>query len=177
MMRTLLVTGPIGSGKSEACRYFSQAGVPVYDCDSRTKMLYSLVPGLKCSIEERLGIKWENIGVIFSDDAKREMLEAIVYPYVVADIKAWKKENAVAPLVVIESAVALEKRMFDCLYDMVLIVTADRRTRLERNPKVAQRDVLQHFDLSRADFVVENDSDRESLYAKLDDLMLKLKKI
>ena len=70
-MRAILVTGPIGSGKSEVCRYLASLDFPVYDCDSRTKMLYSLVPGLKCSIEERLGIPWSQIGTVFSDPALR----------------------------------------------------------------------------------------------------------
>ena len=50
-MRTILVTGPIGSGKSAVCTYLASLDFPVYECDARTKMLYSLVPGLKCSIE------------------------------------------------------------------------------------------------------------------------------
>ena len=174
-MRTILVTGPKGSGKSEVCRFFSANGIPVYDCDSRTKMLYSLVPGLKCSIEERLGIRWKDIGVIFTDAGKRTTLESMVYPYVVDDIKTWKADNADAPLVVIESAVALDKKAFDDLYDTVLLVTADREIRQKRNPKVAQRDALQSFDGSRADFVVENNSDKECLYDKLETLLIKLK--
>ncbi|HIZ85209.1 MAG TPA: dephospho-CoA kinase, partial [Candidatus Coprenecus stercoravium] len=39
-MRTLAVTGGIGSGKSYVVRMFSALGVPVYDADSRTKELY-----------------------------------------------------------------------------------------------------------------------------------------
>ena len=64
-MRTVLVTGPIGSGKSEACRYLASLDFPVYECDARTKMLYSLVPGLKCRIEERLGLEWSQISTVF----------------------------------------------------------------------------------------------------------------
>ena len=79
-MKTFLVTGPIGSGKSAVCEYLASRGNPVYDCDSRTKMLYSLVPGLKCSIEQALDISWDNISVIFTDEAKRRKLESIVYP-------------------------------------------------------------------------------------------------
>ena len=37
--QTILVTGPIGSGKSAACSYLASLDYPVYDCDSRTKML------------------------------------------------------------------------------------------------------------------------------------------
>lgn len=172
-MKTLLVTGPIGSGKSEACRFFASRGIPVYDCDSRTKMLYSLIPGLKCSIEERLSVRWENIGIIFSDASKREQLEAMVYPYVVSDIKSWKEAQD-ADLVVIESAVAMDKRAFDGLYDEVLMVTADKGIREARNPKVAERDALQRFDTSRIGHVVENNSGREELYGRLDELLKKL---
>ena len=50
-----------------------------------------------------------------------------------------------------------------------------REIRQKRNPKVAQRDALQSFDGSRADFVVENNSDKECLYDKLETLLIKLK--
>ena len=39
MMRTLAVTGGIGSGKSYVVRMFAALGVPVYDADTRTKDL------------------------------------------------------------------------------------------------------------------------------------------
>ena len=89
-MRTILVTGPIGSGKSEVCKYLASLGFPVYECDARTKMLYSLVPGLKCSIEERLGLPWSEIGRVFAEPDKLRTLEEMVYPHVLEDLKAWK---------------------------------------------------------------------------------------
>ena len=39
-MRTLVVTGGIGSGKSTVCRYLALKGIPVYDSDSRARNLY-----------------------------------------------------------------------------------------------------------------------------------------
>ena len=39
-MRTLAVTGGIGSGKSYVVRMFAALGIPVYDADLRTKRLY-----------------------------------------------------------------------------------------------------------------------------------------
>ena len=102
-MRTILVTGPIGSGKSAVCKYLASLDFPVYECDARTKMLYSLVPGLKCSIEERLGLPWSQIGTVFSDPDKLCTLEEMVYPHVVEDLKAWKAAQK-APLLFIESA-------------------------------------------------------------------------
>lgn len=172
-MKTVLVTGPIGSGKSEVCRYLKSKGYPVYDCDSRTKSLYDSVPGLKARIEKALEISWDNIGVIFTDRHKRELLESIVYPLVVQDIIAWKS-GLESDLAFIESAIAMEKHDFDSLYDEVLMVTADCQIRKARNPKVAQRDGLQSFDLSKVTYMIENDSTLEELHKKTDKILCKL---
>ena len=172
-MRTVLVTGPIGSGKSEACRYLASLGFPVYECDARTKMLYSLVPGLKCSIEERLGLPWARIGEVFSDPDRLRALEEMVYPYVVEDLKAWKAVQT-APILFVESAIALDKRQFDGLYDTVLLVTAPYDVRVRRNPRVAERDALQAFDPARIDHVVDNSATPEELQLKIRQLICKL---
>ena len=172
-MKTFLVTGPIGSGKSEVCRYLASKGYPVYDCDSRTKGLYESVPGLKSRIETALGIDWSEIGIIFSDSGRRETLERMVFPLVADDIRAWKS-GLDSRLAFIESAIATEKREFDGLYDGVLLVTADYGLRRGRNPKAAQRDSLQTFDLSGADWVLENDSTIEELHLKTDDILCRL---
>ena len=89
-MKTVLVTGGIASGKSEVCRYLTSRGFEVYDSDSRTKALYDSVPGLKTRVEEAIGLPFKEIGVIFSDPAKRGKLEAVVYPEVMKDFLAWK---------------------------------------------------------------------------------------
>lgn len=172
-MKTVLVTGPIGSGKSEVCRYLASKGWPVYDCDSRTKALYDSVPGLKTDIEEALGVRWEDIGIIFTDSLRREKLERMVYPLVLADIASWKS-GLDSGLAFIESAVAMDKREFDGVYDEVLLVTADYDLRRRRNPKAAQRDALQTHDRSRADHIIENDSTIEELHKKTDELLCRL---
>ncbi len=172
-MRTILVTGPIGSGKSEACRYLASLDFPVYECDTRTKMLYSVVPGLKCSIEERLSLPWSQIGTVFSDPDKLRTLEEMVYPYVVEDLKAWKAAQK-APLLFVESAIALDKHQFDGLYDTVVLVDAPYETRVARNPKAAERDALQAFDPARIDFVVNNGGTKEELQLLIRQLICKL---
>ncbi len=172
-MRTILVTGPIGSGKSEACRYLASLDFPVYECDARTKMLYSVVPGLKCSIEERLSLPWSQIGTVFSDPDKLRTLEEMVYPYVVEDLKAWKAAQK-APLVFVESAIALDKPQFDGLYDAVVLVDAPYDVRVRRNPKAAERDALQSFDPARIDFFVDNGGTKEELQLLIRQLICKL---
>lgn len=172
-MKTILVTGPIGSGKSEVCRYLESKGYPVYDCDSRTKALYGSVPGLKRSIEKALDISWDQIGIIFSDRSRREALEKIVYPFVVRDICDWKR-GLDSGIAFIESAIAMDKPMFDGLYDDVLLVTAGYDVRKARNPKAEQRNALQSFDLSRIGYIIENDTTLEELHNKTDKILCRL---
>lgn len=169
-MTSWLVTGAIGSGKSEVCRCLASLGYPVYDCDSRTKMLYDIVPGLKCRIEEELGVPFEALPLIFGDSAMREKLESIVYPYVFEDILAWK-ESLDGRLAFIESAIAMSKPMFDSVYDKVLLVRAGYGSRLARNPKVKERDALQTFDESRADKIIDNNASLEQLHREVDNFL------
>ena len=169
-MTTVLITGPIGGGKTTVCRYLEKGGWPVYDCDSRCKALYDSVPGLKSRIESELGIPFAALGRIFADAALREKLEAVVYPLLIQDIEVWKLSRD-SRLAFIESAIALEKHGFRHLWDKVLMITAARRTRLSRNPKVAERDAVQHFDTKLIDYTICNDSDKESLYAKVDNFL------
>lgn len=169
-MKTILVTGAIGSGKSEVCRYLASKGYPVYDSDSRTKALYDSIPGLKERLEEELGVPFCNIGIIFRDPGKRAALEAIVYPLVADDFTRWRSLQA-SGTVFLESALMLEKRQFDGLYDEVWLVRAPLELRAGRNPKVLERDSLQKFDLSRVDRIIDNETTLDNLHSKIDRIM------
>ncbi len=166
-MTTVLVTGPIGGGKSAACRHLASLGWPVYDCDSRCKALYSEVPGLRERIEKELGIPFSELGRIFTDPLLRERLESIVYPLLAEDISRWKA-SLDSPLAFIESAVALQKPQFDAFYDKVLLISAPLPLRESRNAAAAVRSRLQRFPRSRVDRTVRNTSTLESLYKKID---------
>ena len=54
-MRSVLVTGGIGSGKSAVCALLKERGIPVYECDARTKGLYARRPSLITQLEKALG--------------------------------------------------------------------------------------------------------------------------
>lgn len=159
-IRTLAVTGGIGSGKSAVCRILESKGVPVYDSDSRTKMLYDTDDVLVDKLEVALGPGLRGIGgrldrkklasVVFSDPSKLAALEKVVHPYVLDDFIRWRKQCAEdiatgvlkwhteagpVPFAVIESAIILEKPLFRNVADKVLIVDATVKVRLERAMK------------------------------------------
>ena len=169
-MTTVLVTGPIGGGKSAACRHFEALGWPVYDCDSRCKALYGTVPGLKSRIERELGIPFGELRRIFTEPELKDRLEELVYPILREDIECWKS-SLDSSLAFIESAVATEKPIFDGLYDKVLLITAPLPVRQSRNPAAALRSGLQTFRRVKPDRTVRNVSTPESLYKKLDNYL------
>ena len=122
-MRTLAVTGGIGSGKSYVVRMFAALGIPVYDADSRTKRLYDEDRGLLAALQELLGpdlVKDGRLdrqymaGRIFSDRCLLEKVEALVFPDIM------------------ESAIYLEKPALAGVADKVLTVLCPEDVRIGR---------------------------------------------
>lgn len=179
-MKTILVTGGIGTGKSEVCRYLRGLGYPVYDSDSRCKALYEEVPGLKGRIEEAIGVPFAQIRIIFSDAAKREALESVVYPELLKDFLRWR-DSQDSELVFFESAIASGKGIFDGLFDKVVLVTAPEHERISR---CMQRDgssreaVIERIRIQSPfaphDFQIPNIGNLEQLHSRVQEFLKKI---
>ncbi len=181
--KTVIVTGLIGSGKSAVCALLRERGIPVYDSDSRTKRLYDRRPALVDAMEKAVGTPLRGkdgaldrkrlAGIIFSDSSAREKVEAVVYPAVLADFKRWKSRQKGAPFVVLESAVALSKPIFDALAQAVVLVDAPPEVRLARVMRrdsldaeaVMRRMAAQRIPMDRVDVILSNDGDVQALSA------------
>ncbi|MCQ2170109.1 MAG: dephospho-CoA kinase [Bacteroidales bacterium] len=172
-MKTILITGPIGGGKSQVCRILQAKGYPVYDSDSRTKELYRSRKGLTELLEKELGVKMENLGIIFTDSDKRERLEKIVYPLVREDFENFRAAQKGCTAVFLESATAWNKPQFSGCFDSVWLVDAPFETRAGRNPKALQRNSVQNFDGLEADITIINDSSVEELQRKIETILWK----
>ena len=138
----LVITGGIGSGKSEVCRILARKGLTAqYNADSKVKELYTKVPGLLESIEEKLGCGLKDeagqfvpqylAGRIFSDRKALETVESLVFPALTEDFRAFAQASG-SGIVVFESATILEKPQFDGFGDKVVLVDAPVKVRLER---------------------------------------------
>ena len=198
-MKTVILTGGIGSGKSAVCACLKARGVPVYDSDSRTKSLYDRDPALVGRLESVLGFGLRTAdgrldrrrlaGLIFSDPARKAAVEAAVHPAVLADFRRWKRWQrpkgwtyGPVPFVVLESAIILSCPVFDGIGDRTVLVDADEEVRLRRavardgsDPEdVLRRIRQQHFDLSRVDAVLRNDASLEALSVETDRVFLNL---
>jgi len=175
-MRTILITGGIGSGKTVVCGMLREYGFPVYDCDSAAKRLYDEDPALVEALEKATGAslrlpdgtfdKSSLAKVIFSDPDAMSKVESIVHPAVLRDFTAWRSRNAGGRGVVMESAIAMEKPLFDRQYDSVILVDAPIPVRIARAcsrdgsepAKIEARIRTQNYDISRIDAVILNDS-------------------
>lgn len=184
-MRTVIVTGGIGSGKSAVCALLGKRGIPVYDSDSRVKELYksrrSLVPRLEkalgCPLRQDDGTldKARLSALIFSDEGARETLESIVYPILLKDFQRWRSRQE-APFVVLESAIILSKPIFDGLADAVVLVDAPRELRIRRvmerdgvsREQVQRRLEAQDLPLEKVNVTLSNSGSAEELQQAVD---------
>lgn len=141
----LLCTGGIGSGKSFVVKLFETLGIPAYDCDSSAKSIYDRDPQLLCRLEEISGggiVRGGRLdrkafaGRLFADNALREKVESLVHPAVMQDFERWK-ERQKTEIVVIESAILLERPQLARAADKVATVTAPLDVRVQR---VMERD-------------------------------------
>ncbi len=169
-MRTVAVTGGIGSGKSTVCSFLKGRGIPVYDSDSAAKRLYYEDDSLLYSIEEAFGCSVRTPGgdpdlrrlasIVFSFPEKLAVLESLVHPVVLGDFRRWKALQASLieetgssqnffggePFCVIESAIILEKPEFLSAVDAVVLVDAPLQDRLRR---ACERDGADPADIVR----------------------------
>ena len=145
-MKVLAVTGGIGSGKSFITQIFAAMGVPVYDADSRTKLLYDTDAELKSALVDlfsdeilaqdgRIDRK-RLASIVFNDAAALTRLEQRVFPAVLKDLDRWVDEcsrrDSSSGFVVVESAIITEKEIFEGVADRILTVTSPLEIRISR---------------------------------------------
>lgn len=190
-MMVLLVTGGIGSGKTVVCRLIEEAGIPVYDSDSRAKALYDADPLLLDAVKElfgediigddgRLDRKKLASRAFVSADATAS-LNAVVHPAVLRDFAKWKDSQS-SETVVIESALAGTIPEYRAVIDKVLLVDAPEEIRLERASRrdgcdkesIAARMRRQSFDGLNPDAVLVNDGSEADLRLNLGQALEKM---
>lgn len=188
--KVILCTGGIGSGKSFVVGAFSYMGIPSYDCDARAKALYDCCPELASQVALIAGNDTVINGnvdrkaladKIFQNQNILARIEGVVYPLLKKDFLEWKEAQPCGP-VVIESAIMLQKREFDDLYDFVLLVTAPREDRIERvmvRDGVSREEAIRRMDLQRefperADYIIET-NDRQPIIPAVIEIIQKLK--
>lgn len=135
----IALTGGIGSGKSVVRRIVGCLGYPVYDCDSRAKLLMDASSEIRsriageidaCAVDAAGNIDRRRLAAsVFADAHKLERLNTIVHAEVLADIRRWRSE--IVGTAFVETAILYQSGLHR-LVDEVWEVTAPRELRIER---------------------------------------------
>ena len=142
-MIRLAVIGGIGSGKSVVSRMMEIMGVPVYDCDTRAKVLMVKDAFIVKEMKRMFGDEcYDADGAldrkyvasrIFVDERNTKRVNALVHPVVKDDFCSWVQQQN-APVVAVETALLYESGMVDVV-DKVLVVWTDKETAITRTMK------------------------------------------
>lgn len=133
------ITGTIGSGKSTVGECLRRRGLPVLDADACVHELYRDCDALRKELVEAFGpecLTADGVNrkffanLIFKDDAAREKLEALVYPYLTNAVRDFFAEHSGPAF--LEAALLHRIPQVVRLLDQVWLVDAPAGVRLER---------------------------------------------
>lgn len=176
------ITGGIGSGKSTVSKYIEELGFPVYNSDYWAKELVNFDENLKSKIINLLG---ENsydekdtynrayvASIVFENENLLHELNKIIHPAVKEHFENWVKAQH-SEFVFKETALLFELKLNEQCYQSIL-VTADDNIRIkrvmDRDKKtyreieaIMQKQMSEKDKIRKADFIIENNSDLETL--------------
>ncbi len=174
-MKTIGLTGLIGSGKSLICSVFEHLGIPVFLSDNYAKELYKDTSFLE-EIVSVFGQEVFNKGVldkkilaniVFNDKEKLEKLNSMIHPKVLEMFLLWSK-NRQAPYVILESAILFEIG-WEKYFDKTICISTPKDIAIERalkRDKVSKQDIEKRMSnqfsnedkCKRADFIIFHDN-------------------
>ena len=187
--KVLGLTGSIGMGKSTVAGMLRDLGVPVFDADAAVHELQgpdgALLPQIEAAFPGSTGpggVDRPKLGaMVFGDPARLAQLEAIVHPAVAEVRRAFLRDHADQPLVVLDIPLLFEKGGAPGM-DAVAVVSAPAEVQRARvlarsgmtEEKFAQILALQVPDAekrARADFVIDTGADLVTTRAEVERLV------
>ncbi len=184
-MLVIGLTGPTGAGKGEVAAIFESYGIPVINAD---RVYGELIAPPSSCLQELTEAFGNDIllpdgsldrralgGIVFSDPAARERLNAITHRYVMEEVKTrmerYRREGV--PVAVFDAPQLFEAGAHKAC-GAVISVLADRGLRLERimardgiAAEAAMRRILaqksDEFFKAHSDYIIENNGSIELL--------------
>lgn len=188
------LTGGIGSGKTTIAKRLMLEGIPVYDSDSRAKLLMqnsteikeALIKEFGEEVYTQEGLNREYLAkIVFEDKEKLKTLNSIVHPIVAKDFHDWIS-NQDSEIVVKEAAILFESGAHEKC-DVNVTIHTDIEERIERVQKrdgTSREQVLSRINNQwtdeqrneKADIVIKN-NDVDSTELNVKSLVKQLKDI
>ncbi len=193
-MQTIVLTGGIGSGKSEAARQFAALGVPVVDVDAIAHALTAKGQPMLAEIRQLFGaevlqadgdLDRAKLGaVVFNDPEQRIKLEALMHPAIYAQAMQQLKEhadNGTAPYQILVIPLFFESTRYQHVPDKILVIDSHESLQLARSMHrngstaaavhaVMAAQVSRERRLAGADEVIENNGSLTELQEKVEQI-------
>ena len=196
-MKIIGITGGVGAGKTQILEYMnSKYGATICQTDAVGRKLQK--KGTPCFeaivacfgteiLDEKGELDRDKLaGIVFSDDARRSELNAIVHPAVEEEIrkKIAKEERKNTNLFMIESALLIETH-YDQICDEVWYIYVEASIRKKRlvyargyDPKkvddIIAAQLPKDMFMKHCDRVIDNSNTFEETQAQLDDIIADL---
>ena len=173
------VTGGIGSGKSVVCRIFHCLGVPIYDADSRAKMVMTTDGILVEQIKKEFGtlsyLPDGNLNrtylsrEVFGNSERLRTLNGLVHPRVAQDYAYWLERHGKFPYLIREAALLFEAGVAPMLGQTIVVVAPEalriRRVQardphrtVEEIRKIISNQLPDEEKMKRANHILLNDN-------------------
>jgi len=196
-MIKIAITGGIASGKSELSTFLKDKGEVVIDLDEISHQLTDNNSDVINEITQEFGDKIKNptgsinrkelSKIVFEDSQKMLTLEQVLHPRIrkamLNEMSSCRNER-----VFVEVQLLAEKKMAD-LFDHIVLMSVSRKTQVERlkNERAMSKDLVNQIldkQLSNEErieslkkfslFTIDNNSSKEKLVDKFEDLYKKL---
>lgn len=179
------LTGQTGAGKSTVSKVFADNGYAVINADSVARKVVE--KGSKClyEISDFFGKdvlladgaldRKKLAGIVFSDKAKLETLDTIIYPYITGEILHQIRQNSRngEKLILLDAPTLFESRADD-FCEIIISVLADPDIREKRiverdslTPEEARKRMASQFDeeffSSHSDYIIHNNGSIETV--------------
>jgi dephospho-CoA kinase len=188
------VTGGIGSGKSEAIRELGQMDFYIIDADAVARDLIHYDTRIQNAIRKAFGpgffdskhrLQRRELGkIVFSDPAKMAMLNRIVWPPLIRNLKekiGQLQTKDKAAKIAVDIAILFEAKL-ESLFDIIVVITAPLENRikwLKMKRKWTKKEIMDrihsqmdiHSKKDKADYVISNSGTLDDLKKKIRSLI------
>ena len=136
------ITGQIGAGKTTAANILKAMGAVVIDADKVGRIIVETNPKLIQKLARAFGPQiltpMENLRrkktaeIAFSSEKNRKLLNSLVHPYLLKELKKLIKRNlAKNKVIVIDAALLLDWKL-DNIVDLTLVIGCSKEKRMTR---------------------------------------------
>lgn len=179
------ITGGIGSGKTALTDWLAKKGIVIVDADLASRVIVAPGQPALAEIAETFGSEFIQAdgqldraalrALVFTDDSKRQQLEAITHPRIREEL-ARQMNAADSAYVVLSSPLLLESGQ-SAMVDLSVVVDVPEDTQIERtmarddNSQALVEGIMaaqldRDTRIARADIVIDNSGTLDALYER-----------